>query len=70
MIERLLRIAGVLTLAVLLPGCIDIPVESKALIAFFVVVLSLLIVLNAFLIVLLLFYFLPFTKPKRKRKRR
>ena len=59
-----------IALAVLLPGCIDIPDESKSLIKAFVIVLSALVVLNLFLIVLLLFYFLPFTKPTRKRKKR
>lgn len=58
-----------MALAVLLPGCIDIPNESKALLQAFVIMLAALIVLNLFLIMLLLFYFLPFTKPTRKRKK-
>jgi maltodextrin utilization protein YvdJ len=59
-----------MALAILTPGCIDIPTESKALVTLFIVLLSFLIVLNAFLIVLLLFYFLPFTKPGRKRRKK
>ena len=59
-----------LALAILLPGCIDLPDDSKALLTLFMVLVAGLIVLNGFLILLLFFYFLPFTKPTRKRKRR
>ena len=59
-----------LALAILLPGCIDLPDDSKALLTLFMVLVAALIVLNGFLILLLFFYFLPFTRPTRKRKRR
>jgi len=64
------RVAGILLLAALLPGCIDLPEESKQLLEVFVVVLSINILLQLFLILLLLFYFLPFTRPKRRPRRR
>ena len=70
MAGRLSRIAGVLALAILLPGCIDLPEDSKALITLFMVLVAGLIVVNVLLIVLLFFYFLPFTRPTKKRKRR
>jgi hypothetical protein len=69
-VERWFRIAGALALAILLPGCLDLPDDSKALLTLFLILVSALIVLNGFLILLLFFYFLPFTKPTRKRKRK
>lgn len=60
------RIAALLILALILPGCIDIPPESKGLIMFFVVLLSVNIVLQVVVIALLAFYFLPFTRPRRR----
>jgi hypothetical protein len=65
-----LRIAGALALAIPLPGCIDLPEDSKALITLFMVLVAGLIIVNGFLIVLLFFYFLPFTRPTRRQKRR
>ncbi len=67
---QILRIAGLLALAILLPGCIDLPEDSKALLTLFIILVSALIVLNGFLILLLFFYFLPFTRPTRRRKRK
>jgi hypothetical protein len=64
------RIAGILILAVLLPGCLDLPDETKGLVSVFIVVLSVNVVLNLVLVLLILFYFLPFTRPKRTKRRR
>jgi hypothetical protein len=62
------RVVALLFLAILLPGCIDLPEESKDLLELFIILLSLNILLNSFLILLLVFYFLPFTRPMRPRK--
>ena len=64
------RTAIVVLVAVLLTGCIDLPPETKGLVYVFVVLHGIQIVLQVILILLLAFYFLPFTRPTKKRKRR
>ena len=63
------RTAGALALAVLLPGCFELPEEDRALLEVFVVVLSVNVFLNLVLILLILFYFLPFTRPGRRKRK-
>jgi len=63
------RTAIVVLVAVLLTGCIDLPPETKGLVYVFVVLHGIQIVLQVILILLLAFYFLPFTRPTKKRKR-
>ena len=62
------RIAGVLALAVLVPGCIDIPDNSKDMLVAFSAILIVQTLVESILIVLILFYFLPFTRPMRVKK--
>ena len=62
------RIAILCLAAFLLAGCIDLPEETKGLVYVFVVLHIIQIGLQAVLILLLLFYFLPFTRPSRMRK--
>lgn len=69
-VSRTARIAGALALAILLPGCIDLPEDSKNLLQVFVVLLSVNIFLQLVLFLILLFYFLPFTRPVRRRRRK
>ena len=63
------RTAIVVLVAVLLTGCIDLPPETKGLVYVFVVLHGIQIVLQVILILLLAFYFLPFTRPTKKRRR-
>lgn len=71
---RMVRILAVCLLLAILPGCIDLPDDTKDLLRVFTVLLAINIILNLAFIVLLVFYFFPFTRPfrrprKRKRKR-
>ena len=68
--DRILRAAGVIALAALLPGCLDLPEETKGWVQTFVVLLAVNAFLQVVLIALLLFYFLPFTRPARRRRRK
>ncbi|MCU0726236.1 MAG: hypothetical protein MUE73_10660 [Planctomycetes bacterium] len=67
--RSLLRVSAVLCGVLLLAGCSMFD-EERELVQVFVVVLVVSTGLNLILIALLLFYFLPFTRPLRKRKRR
>lgn len=69
-LRRTGRIAAALALAVLLPGCIDLPEDSKNLLQVFIVLLAVNVFLQMVLFVLLIFYFLPFTRPARRRRRK
>ncbi len=57
------------SLAILLGGCLELPDEDRRLIEVFVVVLGVNVFLNIVLILLILFYFLPFTRPKRRKRK-
>ncbi|MEN8148952.1 MAG: hypothetical protein ABFS86_03965 [Planctomycetota bacterium] len=63
------RIAIICLTAFLLAGCIDLPDETKGLVYLFVVLHIIHIGLQVILILLLVFYFLPFTRPTRLRKK-
>jgi len=67
---RILRAAGAIALAAPLAGCVDLPEETKGWVQAFVVLLGVNAFLQIVLILLLLFYFLPFTRPFRRRRRR
>ena len=68
---RALRVVGLCLALVALPGCIDLlSEESKNLLVVITVLLGVNIILNLALIVLLVFYFFPFTRPWRKPRRR
>ena len=60
------RAVGLICLAVLAGGCVDLPEKTQDLLEVFIIVVSVCIVLNLVLILLILFYFLPFTRPKRR----
>jgi hypothetical protein len=64
-----LRTAGLIGLAVLATGCVDLPEKTQDLLEVFIVVVSVCIVLNLVLILLIVFYFLPFTRPKRRKRK-
>ena len=62
------RLAIIVLTAFLLAGCIDLPDETKGLVYLFTVLHIIQISLQVVLILLLMFYFLPFTRPTRKKK--
>ena len=64
------RILAFCLLLAVFPGCIDLPDDTKDLLRVFTVVLAVNILLNLALIVLLVFYFFPFTRPRRIRRRK
>ena len=64
------RLAGTLVLLLVLPGCIDLPDDTKGLIEVFIVLLAVNIFLQVVLLTMLFLYFLPFTRPARRRRRR
>jgi hypothetical protein len=63
------RVSAVLVVASLFAGC-GVFDEERELVQVFVVLLAVTAGLNLLLIALMLFYFLPFTRPLRKRRRR
>ncbi len=64
-----LRAAAVVAAALLLPGCVLFE-EERTLLEVAVVLLFVTCTLNLALIAMLLLYFLPFTRPLRKKRRR
>ena len=62
------KVAGVIALAAFLPGCIDLPDDAKSLLKMFIVVLSVNTILQVLILLMLLFYFLPFTRPVRLKR--
>ena len=68
-VGALLRTSAIVVIASLFAGCTFFD-EERELVQVFVVLLAVTAGLNLLLIALILFYFLPFTRPLRKRRRR
>jgi hypothetical protein len=67
---KLAKVAGVIALAAFVPGCIDLPEDTKTLLEIFISVLLVNTAMQLVVLLLLLFYFLPFTRPMRPKKRK